>query len=441
MTAAAGVAVLLLASVSPLVAQDDCIFRIEHVGGQGTTQETPLGTNYFAAGGVRLFCLGTAVRMESDSVAAYNGGEITYFVGNVHFRDSTMTLDADRGTWYQAGARWEARGNVFTRNLENGSTLTGPHLDYLRNSPGIRDVAEMYAIGRPRIESATIDSAGNPTEPHVIVADRVRMRGDDQMWAGGTVTIDRSDFTGRSDSLWLYSGAAGKGALIGGRPEIDGTGESPYRLVGERIDLELTGGTLSRVVALDSAHAVNDEWDLVGDTIAVHLDQDSPDRIDAWGKGIRPLATSDEYTILADSVALHFPGGMLSRLDAVGDAKLETGRDSLTGEADWIAGDTVTAWFVAPDSAGDGSPALERLVATSQARSFRQMRQPTQPMALPSLSYVRGDMIVITMKLPPLEGVDRVDVKGQVEGVQLDPEPGQAVPPSPSPASSDQEDG
>jgi len=436
------VAVLLLASVSPLVAQDDCIFRIEHVGGQGTTQETPLGTNYFAAGGVRLFCLGTAVRMESDSVAAYNGGEITYFVGNVHFRDSTMTLDADRGTWYQAGARWEARGNVFTRNLENGSTLTGPHLDYLRNSPGIRDVAEMYAIGRPRIESATIDSAGNPTEPHVIVADRVRMRGDDQMWAGGTVTIDRSDFTGRSDSLWLDSGAAGKGALIGGRPEIEGTGESPYRLVGERIDLELTGGTLSRVVALDSAHAVNDEWDLVGDTIAVHLDQDSPDRIDAWGKGIRPLATSDEYTILADSVALHFPGGMLSRLDAVGDAKLETGRDSLTGEADWIAGDTVTAWFVAPDSAGgDGSPALERLVATLQARSFRQMRQPTQPMALPSLSYVRGDMIVITMKLPPLEGVDRVDVKGQVEGVQLDPEPGQAVPPSPSPASSDQEDG
>jgi len=342
-----------------------------------------------------------------------------------------MTLDADRGTWHQAAARWEARGNVFTRNLENGSTLTGPYLDYFRDSPGVREVAEMYAIGRPRIEYATIDSAGSTAEPYVIVADRVRMRGDDQMWAGGTVTIDRSDFAGRSDSLWLDSGETGKGALIGGRPEIEGAGESPYRLIGERIDLDLEGGQLSNVTALDSAHAVNDEWDLVGDTIAVHLEQDSPDRIDAWGRQIRPLATSDEYTILADSVVLHFPGGTMSRLDAVGDAKLETGRDSLTGEADWIAGDTVAALFVAADSAGEGSPALERLVATSRARSFRQMRQPAAPTAPPSLNYVRGDVIIITMKLPPLEGVDRVDVKGQVEGVQLEPEPEQAVPPPP----------
>ena len=103
-------------------------------------------------------------------------------------------------------------------------------------------------------------------------------------------------------------------------------------------------------------------------------------------------------------------------------------RQTLAGQA---------AWFVAPDSAGDGSPALERLVATSQARSFRQMPQPNQPAALPSLNYVRGDVIIITMKLPPLEGVDRVDVKGQVEGVQLEPAPVSAVPP-PSP---EQEDG
>ena len=441
MTATVCVAAVCLASVSPLAAQDECIFRIEHVGGQGATQETPLGTNYFAGGGVRLFCQGTTVRMESDSVAAFNGGEVAYFIGNVRFRDSTMTLDADRGTWYQAGARWEARGNVFTRNLENGSTLTGPHLDYFRDSPGIRDVAEMYAIGRPRIEYAATDSADGASEPYVIVADRVRMRGDDQMWAGGTVTIDRSDFAGRSDSLWLDSGDAGQGALIGGRPQIEGTGGNPYRLIGDRLDLDLAGGELSQVVALDSAHAVNDEWDLVGDTIAVHLDQDSPDRIDAWGQLIRPLATSDEYTILADSVALHFPGGTMSRLDAVGDAKLETARDSLTGEADWIAGDTVAALFVAADSAGEGSPALERLVATSQARSFRQMRQPAEPAALPSLNYVRGEVIIITMKLPPLEGVERVDVKGQVEGVQLEPDRGQPVAPPAAPIPAEQEDG
>lgn len=432
MTTTTCLAALVVALATPLAAQEDCIFRIEHVGGQGTTQETPLGTNYFAGGGVRLFCQGTAVRMESDSVAAFNGGDVTYFIGNVRFRDSTMTLDADRGTWYQAGARWEARGNVFTRNLENGSTLRGPHLDYFRATPGVRDVAEMYAIGRPRIEYATTDSSGASSEPYVIVADRVRLSGGNRMWAGGTVTIDRSDFAGRSDSLWLDSGAMGQGALIGSRPEIEGTGENPYRLEGERIDLGLTDGSLDLVVALDSAHAVNDDWDLVGDTIAVHLEEDSPDRIDAWGTHIRPLATSAQYTILADSVALRFPGGTLSGLDAVGDAKLETARDSLTGDPDWIAGDTVTATFVASDSTDDGAPALERLVATSRARSFRQIRQPEEPTAPPALNYVRGDVIIITMKLPPFDGVDRVDVRGQVEGVQLEPESGRPAPGPPA---------
>ena len=45
---------------------------------------------------------------------------------------------------------------------------------------------------------------------------------------------------------------------------------------------------------------------------------------------------------------------------------------------------------------------------------------------------MRGDVIIITMKLPPFEGVERVDVKGQVEGVQLEPDRGQPVAPAPA---------
>ena len=39
------------------------------------------------------------------------------------YRDSTLTMDADRGTYYKSGERWEARGNVTTKNLNTGSTL------------------------------------------------------------------------------------------------------------------------------------------------------------------------------------------------------------------------------------------------------------------------------------------------------------------------------
>src|SRR5256886_10168832 len=38
-------------------------------------------------------------------------------------------------------------------------------------------------------------------EPYVIVADRVRFKGNDRMWGAGQVTIDRSDFAARGDSI------------------------------------------------------------------------------------------------------------------------------------------------------------------------------------------------------------------------------------------------
>ncbi len=429
MKSAALTLVLAVVAPGPAEAQDECIFRIEHIGNQGTAQETPAGTNYFAGGGVRLFCQGTSIRMTSDSVASYRGGDITHFIGTVRYRDSAMALDADTGTWFQDGARWEARGNVFTRNLETGSTLTGPSLDYFRPQTGVRDEASIYAVGRPTILYAVADSAAPAGEPYVIVADRVRMLGDDRIWAGGAVTIDRSDFSGRSDSLWLDAGAGNRGALIGGRPAIEGKGTEPYTLTGERIDLELEDKALRRVIASDSAHAVNDEWDLRGDTVAVRLQDERPDHIDSWGSGVRPLAESDDYRVAADSLALEFPGGRLSALHAIGTAMLETAPDSVTGEPDWIAGDTVLATFASGDSAGGGT-ALERLEAHADARSFRQIWSPGT--GRPGLNYVVGEVIIITMKLPPEEGVDRVDVHGQVQGVQLEPAAG--LPPDDDPA-------
>ena len=79
-----------------------CVFQITNVDRQGAVVETPQGTNYFAGGNVQLSCRGAAITMQSDSVAAY-GGNVVHFIGNVKYRDSTLTMDADNGTYYKNG--------------------------------------------------------------------------------------------------------------------------------------------------------------------------------------------------------------------------------------------------------------------------------------------------------------------------------------------------
>ena len=163
-----------------------CVFQIDNVDRQGAVNETPSGTNYFAGGNVQLRCRGTRISIQSDSVAAY-GGTIVQFIGNVKYRDSTISMDADNGTYYKNGERWEARGRVTTRNLSTGSSLAGPSLDYFRVVKGIRDTVEMFATGRPKINYVPTDSAAGKGEPYLIVGDRVRFKGDDRIWAGGKV--------------------------------------------------------------------------------------------------------------------------------------------------------------------------------------------------------------------------------------------------------------
>ena len=129
--------------------------------------------------------------MEADSVDWYSDRQRMDFVGNVQFRDSTVTLDSDRASYYMADERLEAFGNVRLENEETGSVLVGSRLTYYREVPGVRDLTEMFATNRPTVEYRSATDADG--EPYVIVADRIRLRGDQASWAGGKVTIDRDD--------------------------------------------------------------------------------------------------------------------------------------------------------------------------------------------------------------------------------------------------------
>jgi hypothetical protein len=408
-----------LAATSPAAAQGSrCVFQIDNVDRQGAVVETGKGTNYFAGGNVRLSCRGSQITMRSDSVASY-GGSVVQFIGNVQYRDSTLTMDANHGTYFRAGEKWQARGNVSTTNTSTGSTLTGPSLDYLRVVPGVRDTTEMYATGRPKIRYATVDSAGAQTEPYLIVADRVRFKGNDRIWAGGKVTVDRSDFAARADSMRLDTGKGSDGTLIGGKPTLRGVGADSFTITGDRIDLTLDRRELTYLVAKGNGRTISREWDLVADTIALDLNARKLEQTLAWGDRIRPSATSPAYAIKADSLALDTPGQKLKEVRGFGKGWLGGTVHEASKDRDWMRGDTIVARFTQADSAGRSRARLRQIEARQSAQSYHlepNLRFPARP----SVNYARGDVIVVTMKSDSTRAVDRVDIRGKVDGIQLE---------------------
>jgi hypothetical protein len=391
---------------------------IENVDREGARIEVSPGVvNYFAGGNVRFRCANVPVRIASDSVASYQGSVIQ-FVGRVRYRDSTVEMTADFGTYFRDAEKWEARGHVVLQNLGDRSTLRGPMLDYFRTARALRDTSEMYADQRPTITLPVRDSTGAESVPYTVVGDRVRLRGNDRMWAGGRVTIDRTDLRGRGDSLELDTGPAGEGALVG-NAVVRRVAADSFELKGARIDLQLERRQLSYVTARDSALLTGTDLELVGDAIGLDIQQGEVGQTVAWGRTVRPVALSTDYEVRGDSVAFDTPKRELKEIRSFGSAWLGAKPDSL-GDRDWVGGDTVTAGFVQRDSAGVKRPALQRLEAKGNGRALYRFSQAGQ--ARPSISYTKADLIVVTMLVTADSvKVDSVFARGNVDGVHLQP--------------------
>ena len=411
-----------------------CKVIIDSVGRQAQQVEVrPAETNVFAGGGVLAHCEGSGSTLASDSVAWFAGVGRFDMLGQrnpVHIRDTVIILDATTAAYFLRQERLEAHKNVVAVNRKTGSVLRGPNLTYYRAVKGVRDTLEMYASGRPTIEyRATADTGGG--EPYVIVADRVRFKGNDRMWGGGQVTIDRSDFAARGDSMQLDQ-AAGVAVLVG-KPRVEGKSARPYTLTGTRIELGLQGRDIRQVKALGDGVATGADWRLTADTIHLHVDRKKLQRAFAWGPrdSVRARAVSTLNTIQADSLALDLPDEVLTEARAFGHAYSTSKKESVkkesvkkdsaaTPEMNWIAGDSLTArWTQVPDSAGTPKSKLYRLIARGSARSFTHLASEHDSMG-PSLNYSRGKVIDVVLKG---DKVDRVGVTGRADGVQLEPKP------------------
>ena len=382
-------------------------------------------------GGVRAHCDGTRTTIAADSFAHYGALGRLDLIGKVQIRDTGLALDSHLASYFLRDERLEAHNNVIAVNRRTGSVLRGPNLKYWRAVKGIRDTVEMYATSRPTVEyrqGATGDSAAQ--EPYIIIADRIRFKGDDRMWAGGRVTIDRSDFASRSDSMMMDQ-TQGFGVLVG-TPRVEGKGRAAtgeagksYTLVGTRIELALQQRDIRGVKALGHGKATGADWTLTADTIQLVIANKLLQQTFAWGDSRRPHALSALYTIQSDSMAIDSPGEVLTESRSFRHAFSTAKRDSTTppSQTDWITGDSLTARFVQElDSTTNRQRSRLRIIlARGSARALTHHLDPKDTTkAGPAINYSRGDRIIIAMFR---DRIDHVEVAGRADGVHLEPRP------------------
>ena len=118
----------------------------------------------------------------------------------------------------------------------------------------------------------------------------------------------------------------------------------------------------------------------------------------------------------ADSVALDTPGQQLEELRGYGDAVATAARDSLDGQPDWVAGDSLVARF---DTTSAGERILTSLEARGGARTYYRVYE-ADGVTLAGINYSRGKHIVAAFDE---RGVRHVRVLGEGDGVYLEPIP------------------
>ncbi|HWH02269.1 MAG TPA: hypothetical protein VN674_01160 [Gemmatimonadales bacterium] len=420
----------------PCVLEIDSLARVHQIS-------SGADTNVYMAGGVLAHCKGSGTTFRSDSAAYYGGVKRWDMVGRAHVVDTALTLDANQIIYYLRQGRLDAHYNVVAVNRENHSTLRGPNLTYYRAVQGVRDTTETYATQRPTIDYRGA-GASDTSEPYVIVADRFRSKGNDRMWWGGTVTVDRSDLSARGDSMSMDQ-TGGLGILVG-HPSVTGKGSQNYTLTGTRIEMGLSGREMNAIRALGNGRAAGTDWTLSADTIHMKLADRKLQQAFAWGPkdSVRAKAVSSTTTMVGDSLAMDTPNQTISEARSYRHAHSTSKRDSTTADslADWMSGDTLLAhWVQAPDSTGKQRSVLSKVVARGTGKAFTHsysatpdsarpkliQRNPrdstkmdTLPDTRPSLNYTTADLITVDMAKGRVQQVTAI---GHINGFNLDPVP------------------
>jgi lipopolysaccharide export system protein LptA len=382
--------------------------------------------NSFIGGGVIARCPAQSMTLISDSAEFYGDQQLWHLIGHVHYTEPRLTLDSDLANYFVTEERLEAEGNVHTL-LPSGTTLDGPRVEYYRAAPNVRPVASMTAPGRPTIKIVQRDSTGKPSEPMTVIANTVTMRGDSLVYASGNVDITRPDVLAKGDSAALDSQR--EFARLMRKPSITARGDRSFVLTGTVIDLFGRNRAVERVLSQGAAKGVSQDATLTADTLDFKMAEGRLQRVYAWGKS-RAHATNPTYDIVADSLDVHMPDQRMREIRALRQAFAQSVPDTTkvhTTEHNWLRGDTIYAYFDStPPAPTDtaSQPALRQLLAVGNASSFYQIAAKDTAAIGPAINYVRGERIIVALSGRQL---DDVTIVGQAEGVYLDPTPAAAA--------------
>jgi lipopolysaccharide export system protein LptA len=418
----------------PAQAPRECVLDYESPTGNTRTnaQELPSKKyNVFQGGGVTYHCRGQDNTIVADSSEYYGDQSVLYLLGNVHYRENKAKVDSDRMTYYQLEDRLRAEGNVNVL-LESGTTMRGPVVDYYRATAS-RPLAQTVATGHPTMRLIEKNASGQPGEPVNVVANQIVSRGENLVYASGTVEITRPDVTAKGDSAFLDS--EHETARLMRSPSVESRRDRPFTLRGGVIDLFSKNKVLQRVVATPDGHALSQDLELVADSVDLRLSNEKLERVMAWGKQ-RATAVSPEREITADSIDAIMPGQRLREVRAVRDAYANSVADTvhfITTERDWMRGDLIVAQFDSiPATDTVSKPTPRRIISTGNATSYYHVAGNGKVRGEPNINYVKGKAITVLFEN---REVRTVDVQDQAYGVYIEPKPvpQKATPPGGTP--------
>ena len=434
--------VILSAISLPLGAQDrrPCEIVITGVArGRDTTRVRSVtsGTgarSMYIGGIVDATCQGQGNRLQADSAEHFTDRGLLILYDNVRYTEPRMTMTSDRMFYYTDEERIVAEGNVRGRSA-SGTRFAGPQIEFFRAKPGVREESSWIATGRPFVRMSPSETRGSDApgpesaaDSTDLTANRVVSRNDSLVWASGAVVIEREDMRATADSATIDNGI--EFAKLMRDPQVVGKGERPFALDGVVIETWSRERVLQRVVAVDSARAVSDSLTLTADTIDLRMSEQRIERIYSWGG--RANADAPAQRIEADSMEIRMPDQTLDEVRAVGRAQAWSRVDTsrvVTGEMDWIAGDTIVARFEAvKDSAGAETSRMREVTAVGSARAFYQVPPSGGARGAPNLSYNRGRVIRVLFETGEMSTVTVTD---QASGIYLEAPPPPAPPTAP----------
>jgi hypothetical protein len=411
-----------------------CVLDLTNVPGvtRGVRVVDPASGKAFTyvGGGLVGNCRGQNIHITADSAESYEANDLHILIGNVHYREEKYTISSKRATYYKSEERLVFQDSVHVVMTKDAATLEGPHVEYFRAVRGMREKQRVVATQRPRLTYIEKDSLGADKPPVIVLGNTIIGEGDSTFIAIGDVRIERTDVLATGDSA-MVDGARRYSRLMKG-PVVESKSDRPFTLKGRVIDMYGESKQLDRVVAIDSASAVSEDFNVVSDTIDLRMAEQQLNRAFAFGPaGAR--ATTRDRDIIADSLDILMPGQKIRELRAVGKAFAESDPDTTkikSQDRDWIRGDTLIALFDSVAAADTTQPPIRELFASLQASAFYQVQGDSASDNKPGLNYVTGRIIRLTFKD---QEVETVTVTDQASGVYLTPLPSDSAARRPPP--------